>query len=45
MPVGTLEEQELVIVTKVGGEIRTRRATGCRFVPLRGAEGWGQEGE
>jgi len=45
VPVGTLDEQELLIVTKTGGEIRTRRMTGCRFVPLRGAEGWGQEGE
>ena len=29
-----------VIVTKKGGASKSRVATQCRFVPLRGAEGW-----
>jgi protein-L-isoaspartate(D-aspartate) O-methyltransferase len=40
IPVGELEDQELRVITKTGGEIRTRVSTRCRFVPLRGTEGW-----
>jgi protein-L-isoaspartate(D-aspartate) O-methyltransferase len=40
IPVGTREEQDLLVVLKGGGQILRRRAGGCRFVPLRGSEGW-----
>jgi len=40
IPVGKLEDQELRVVAKRGGEIESRVATLCRFVPLRGGEGW-----
>jgi protein-L-isoaspartate(D-aspartate) O-methyltransferase len=40
IPVGTREEQDLLLVTKRHGRSTTRRAAMCRFVPLRGSEGW-----
>jgi protein-L-isoaspartate(D-aspartate) O-methyltransferase len=40
IPVGEREDQELRVVTKRGGRIDYRVATLCRFVPLRGGEGW-----
>jgi protein-L-isoaspartate(D-aspartate) O-methyltransferase len=40
IPVGTREDQSLMIVTKKDGAKTSRVATQCRFVPLRGAEGW-----
>ena len=40
IPVGALDDQELRVVTKHDGEINWRVATMCRFVPLRGGEGW-----
>jgi protein-L-isoaspartate(D-aspartate) O-methyltransferase len=40
IPVGTREEQDLLIVMKSGGQILRRRVAACRFVPLRGSEGW-----
>ena len=40
IPVGTREDQSLMIVTKKNGAPKSRKATQCRFVPLRGAEGW-----
>lgn len=40
IPIGSLEEQELVLVTKSHGAISSRVAALCRFVPLRGGEGW-----
>ena len=40
IPVGTREEQDLLLVTKKNGKTTTRRAAMCRFVPLRGSEGW-----
>ena len=40
IPVGTRQDQSLMIVTKKGGASKSRVATQCRFVPLRGAEGW-----
>ena len=40
IPVGTIADQELRVVTKRNGKIRSRVATLCRFVPLRGLEGW-----
>ena len=40
IPVGSLWDQELRVVTKQGGKITSSVATGCRFVPLRGGQGW-----
>jgi protein-L-isoaspartate(D-aspartate) O-methyltransferase len=40
IPVGDLADQELRVVTKNGSRIESRVATTCRFVPLRGGEGW-----
>jgi protein-L-isoaspartate(D-aspartate) O-methyltransferase len=40
IPVGPREDQELRIARKRGGRIEWRVATLCRFVPLRGGEGW-----
>ena len=42
IPVGTRLDQSLMIVTKKDGAPNSRVATQCRFVPLRGAEGWRQ---
>ena len=41
IPVGDRENQELRVVWKERGRIDYRVATQCRFVPLRGGEGWG----
>lgn len=40
IPVGSMWDQELRVVTKSGGSIDSRVATYCRFVPLRGSDGW-----
>jgi protein-L-isoaspartate(D-aspartate) O-methyltransferase len=40
IPVGSRQDQSLLIVTRKGGVARSRVATQCRFVPLRGNEGW-----
>ncbi len=40
IPVGSLGEQELRVITKSGGKTTSRAAARCRFVPLRGGEGW-----
>jgi protein-L-isoaspartate(D-aspartate) O-methyltransferase len=40
IPVGERGDQELRVVTKRDGRIYSRVATLCRFVPLRGNEGW-----
>jgi protein-L-isoaspartate(D-aspartate) O-methyltransferase len=40
IPVGDSGDQELQLVTKRNGKIEARVATLCRFVPLRGDEGW-----
>ena len=40
IPVGDFLDQELVVMTKTGGETKTRVSTHCRFVPLRGRHGW-----
>lgn len=40
IPVGTLDEQELLVITKSHGSTTSRVAARCRFVPLRGGEGW-----
>jgi protein-L-isoaspartate(D-aspartate) O-methyltransferase len=40
IPVGDRADQELRVVRKLNGRIDYRVATQCRFVPLRGGEGW-----
>lgn len=40
IPVGEFEDQELRVVHRQDGRIDYRVATLCRFVPLRGGEGW-----
>ncbi len=40
IPVGAWIDQELRVVVKRKGRIDYRVATLCRFVPLRGGEGW-----
>jgi protein-L-isoaspartate(D-aspartate) O-methyltransferase len=40
IPVGSLWDQELRVITKSQGEIQSRVATYCRFVHLRGSAGW-----
>jgi protein-L-isoaspartate(D-aspartate) O-methyltransferase len=40
IPVGGRDEQEFRLIRKVDGRIESRIVTGCRFVPLRGGEGW-----
>jgi protein-L-isoaspartate(D-aspartate) O-methyltransferase len=40
IPVGERSDQELRIIQKRNGQIESRVATFCRFVPLRGGEGW-----
>jgi protein-L-isoaspartate(D-aspartate) O-methyltransferase len=40
IPVGALDDQELRVVTVRGGKVDSRVPTLCRFVPLRGGEGW-----
>ena len=40
IPVGERDDQELRVVRERDGRIESRIATLCRFVPLRGGEGW-----
>jgi len=40
VPVGDFDEQQLRVIAKSGGELTTRLAAACRFVPLRGGAGW-----
>ena len=40
IPVGDLDEQQLRVIAKSGGELTTRVSAACRFVPLRGGAGW-----
>ena len=40
IPVGSVYDQELLLIRKLGKKIDTRVVTGCRFVPLRGKQGW-----
>ena len=40
IPVGAMEDQELRVLTLRGGQVDYRVSTLCRFVPLRGGEGW-----
>jgi protein-L-isoaspartate(D-aspartate) O-methyltransferase len=40
IPVGERRDQELRVIWKRNGAIESRVASLCRFVPLRGEEGW-----
>lgn len=40
IPVGSMGDQDLQVIVKHGGRIEKRVPTICRFVPLRGEEGW-----
>jgi len=40
IPVGALDDQELRVLAMCGGRVECRVPTMCRFVPLRGGEGW-----
>ena len=40
IPVGAMDDQELRVLTMRGGRMDCRVPTLCRFVPLRGGEGW-----
>lgn len=40
IPVGDRDDQELLVIAKRDGRTEQRVATLCRFVPLRGGEGW-----
>jgi protein-L-isoaspartate(D-aspartate) O-methyltransferase len=40
IPVGPQPDQSLLRITRRGNQIDTEKITECRFVPLRGAEGW-----
>jgi len=40
IPVGDRGDQDLRVIWKRGGQLEIRVATACRFVPLRGEEGW-----
>ncbi len=40
IPVGSMDEQELLLIRKQDRKITSHVATRCRFVPLRGGEGW-----
>jgi len=40
VPVGNLHQQELLLLSKQGGQITIRRLDPCQFVPLIGKGGW-----
>lgn len=40
IPVGPRDSQELLVMHRRAGRMERRVATYCRFVPLRGGEGW-----
>jgi protein-L-isoaspartate(D-aspartate) O-methyltransferase len=40
IPIGSRDDQELRLVVKRGGRLEYRTITFCRFVPLRGEQGW-----
>ena len=40
IPVGSVHDQELRLIRKISATLDTKRITGCRFVPLRGKQGW-----
>lgn len=40
VPIGNLYSQELILYEKKKGRLMTTNFGGCRFVPLKGEEGW-----
>jgi len=40
IPIGGMDIQDLHIITRAGSAVRTRHATGFKFVPLIGKSGW-----
>jgi protein-L-isoaspartate(D-aspartate) O-methyltransferase len=40
IPVGDVTDQELLVIEKVSGKLVEHGGCYCRFVPLRGGEGW-----
>ncbi len=40
IPVGTLDDQELRLITRQNGTFQSSTVSLCRFVPLRGRQGW-----
>jgi protein-L-isoaspartate(D-aspartate) O-methyltransferase len=42
IPVGSITSQELLIITRHGDDYPQARSVSCRFVPLRGQEGWAE---
>jgi len=40
IPVGTRADQDLKVITKLGGRLTYNIASQCRFVPLVGSQGW-----
>lgn len=44
IPIGSRQEQELELITKMGGATFIRPLTACQFVPLIGKEGWSGAG-
>lgn len=43
IPIGGYEHQNLQAIKKVSGAAETALLTGCRFVPLIGAQGWSED--
>ena len=43
IPIGDREQQQLIIIEQRAGQLIRRRDTACRFVPLIGEAGWGEE--
>jgi protein-L-isoaspartate(D-aspartate) O-methyltransferase len=43
IPVGDRQDQDLLVIRRHSGKIATRVSTSCRFVPLRGREGWQEQ--
>jgi protein-L-isoaspartate(D-aspartate) O-methyltransferase len=44
VPIGTEDQQQLLLLTRHGSEYASERHEGCRFVPLLGRYGW-KDGE
>lgn len=42
LPAGPLDKQQLLLVRRVGNELRMEEIVPCRFVKLIGAEGWSE---
>jgi len=40
IPIGNLYSQELILYQKKKRGLKTTNYGGCRFVPLKGKEGW-----